>query len=222
MHVRRILTAVAATTLAVGGLGLAVAPSASAATVDVVTDCNSDAVIYANVGDTVVFHLTAACLSGEGFVWNGNGLWVRPGVPMSTTSGYFGAATFASADSEWNQWLYSDDWGAYSDGSGDTTITTTLRGVDGDGTPIAPGSVLAVTGPDGYSNHYFRWRDADAPPPPSWYQAVGRGSADASCDAGWTASWAQWPNDGTGGWVCQREQYYDTATGAWAYRSARK
>ena len=38
-----------------------------------------------------------------------------------------------------------------------------------------------------------------------WYQSYGRVSADAVCEDGWYPSWAQWPNDGTGGWVCDRE-----------------
>lgn len=37
-----------------------------------------------------------------------------------------------------------------------------------------------------------------------WHQAVGRASADATCDAGWSPSWAQWMNDGAGGYTCER------------------
>lgn len=42
-----------------------------------------------------------------------------------------------------------------------------------------------------------------------WHQAVGRPSAQAACPSGYGGSWAQWPNEGTGGWVCVRE--------VWAY-----
>jgi len=38
-----------------------------------------------------------------------------------------------------------------------------------------------------------------------WHQSYARASADAVCKDGWYPSWAQWPNDGTGGWVCNRE-----------------
>ena len=34
---------------------------------------------------------------------------------------------------------------------------------------------------------------------------------------GWSASWAQWPNEGRGGAVCTRQPYY-TAAGTWAVR----
>ena len=34
---------------------------------------------------------------------------------------------------------------------------------------------------------------------------------------GWSASWAQWPNEGQGGAVCTRQPYY-TSTGTWAVR----
>ncbi len=41
-------------------------------------------------------------------------------------------------------------------------------------------------------------------PVPEWVQGYGRGSASDACRDGWSASWALWPNDGTGGWVCTR------------------
>jgi hypothetical protein len=52
---------------------------------------------------------------------------------------------------------------------------------------------------------------------PSWYQSAGR-DAGASCDAGWSPSWAQWPNSNTGGFVCNREIYM-TTSGTWSSRS---
>ena len=53
--------------------------------------------------------------------------------------------------------------------------------------------------------------------PPSWYQSAGR-IAGASCDVGWSTSWAQWPNSNTGGFVCNKEIYM-TTTGTWSSRS---
>lgn len=41
-------------------------------------------------------------------------------------------------------------------------------------------------------------------PIPTWMQAVGRSSSDASCPDGFTPSWDTWPNGGKGGWVCNR------------------
>ena len=37
-----------------------------------------------------------------------------------------------------------------------------------------------------------------------WIQAVGRPTADAVCEEGWSPSWAQWPNEGAGGYTCER------------------
>ena len=56
-----------------------------------------------------------------------------------------------------------------------------------------------------------------SPTAPSWYQSAGR-NAGASCDAGWSPSWAQWPNGNTGGFVCNKEIYM-TTTGTWSSRS---
>jgi len=38
-------------------------------------------------------------------------------------------------------------------------------------------------------------------------QSTARASADAACATGWNPSWAQWPNNGTGGYVCNRWIY---------------
>jgi hypothetical protein len=60
--------------------------------------------------------------------------------------------------------------------------------------------------------------DGKGTPPPSWYESYGRPSADAVCLEGWTPSWAQWMNAGTGGFTCDRETYWDVAKGGWATR----
>ncbi|MBI1352023.1 MAG: hypothetical protein GC156_13000 [Actinomycetales bacterium] len=40
--------------------------------------------------------------------------------------------------------------------------------------------------------------------PPPWLQAYARASRSETCYEGWSPSWAQWPSDGQGGWVCER------------------
>jgi hypothetical protein len=40
----------------------------------------------------------------------------------------------------------------------------------------------------------------------------------ASCDLGWSPSWAQWPNGNTGGYVCNKEIYM-TTSGTWSSRT---
>jgi YVTN family beta-propeller protein len=41
------------------------------------------------------------------------------------------------------------------------------------------------------------------------------GLGESARDYGWSMSWAQWPNGGTGGFVCTRQPYY-TSTGQWS------
>jgi len=36
-----------------------------------------------------------------------------------------------------------------------------------------------------------------------WRKAVGRSSAQAACEQGWSPSWAQWPDEGRGGFTCE-------------------
>ena len=40
-----------------------------------------------------------------------------------------------------------------------------------------------------------------------WHQAYGRSTSESTCTEGWQPSWAQWPNDGSGGFVCNRQIY---------------
>lgn len=40
-----------------------------------------------------------------------------------------------------------------------------------------------------------------------WQQSVGRAGQAAACGEGYTPSWSQWPNGGTGGWVCNKTIY---------------
>ncbi len=63
---------------------------------------------------------------------------------------------------------------------------------------------------------YLCSADSSAPPP-SWFQAYGLHAGEA-CEAGWTAGWAEWPNDGRGGPVCNRETYFDIDSGVWSTR----
>jgi hypothetical protein len=57
--------------------------------------------------------------------------------------------------------------------------------------------------------------------PAQWLQAYGRGSAE-TCQTGWSPSWAEWPNGGTGGFVCVRSYIYNRATDVWDVRGIRR
>jgi len=49
--------------------------------------------------------------------------------------------------------------------------------------------------------------------PPSWHQAQGREEREALCPPGMAPSWAQWPNEGTGGWTCEYTTWWDVNEG---------
>jgi len=57
----------------------------------------------------------------------------------------------------------------------------------------------------------------DSGGPPNVLEQYGR-TIDQSCRDGWRPSWAQWPNDYSGGWVCTRTLYYDNSTATWLVR----
>lgn len=40
-----------------------------------------------------------------------------------------------------------------------------------------------------------------------WHQSIGRAGPAESCPEGYYGSWAQWPNDNSGGWVCNKDVY---------------
>jgi hypothetical protein len=49
--------------------------------------------------------------------------------------------------------------------------------------------------------------------PPSWFQATQRGGPAAPCPDGTDPSWAEWPNDRTGGWTCEQTTWWDVNKG---------
>ena len=49
--------------------------------------------------------------------------------------------------------------------------------------------------------------------PPSWHQAQGREQRESVCPPGMAPSWAQWPNEGTGGWTCEYTTWWDVNKG---------
>ncbi len=53
------------------------------------------------------------------------------------------------------------------------------------------------------------WVPEDA----QWLRAVSRASADTACPDGFVGSWAQWPNNGTGGHVCNEQSDSSPSSG---------
>jgi hypothetical protein len=53
------------------------------------------------------------------------------------------------------------------------------------------------------------------PPPPPWLQSYALSGGETSCMDGWSQSWAQWPNNNSGGFVCNRSTYWSSGAQAW-------
>jgi hypothetical protein len=205
---KRIVTAGAVIGL-VAGAALMGAPSASAALPVpdwvVVTDCQGDAVLtgQAQPGDIVEIQMTAEC----GVLVNINSRY-SGGGPGASAGFFEDPIAIVSADSDgadaWTE-VTGNDWYVYGDQTGATAVFATLRATDGVGNPLAAGSIVAGIGPFGVVPFALIYGSGSGSGLPMWQQGYGRASADAACDSGWGASWAQWPNGGKGGWVCVRE-----------------
>ena len=211
MRTRRLAAGLIAGTLLTGGASFALAPAASAAaTVYMTVDCQSNVVLAATPGDTIVITLGTGCGS-TGVIWNANGSWPLGGPTSATAAGFLGSQVVVNSPNTGVQNAFGgqNDWYAYTNGLGTTVITATLEGVDGAGTGLVAGSQVAGIGPSG-SNVPYEITYAGAPSTKNlsiWHQATARSGPDALCQDGWTPSWEQWPNAGAGGWVCQRDLY---------------
>ncbi len=84
-------------------------------------------------------------------------------------------------------------WNTRADGAG------TTYGPDAIDTDYAQGAPLPL---------FAIWNSLEIPIDNTiWYQSYGRATADVECASGYTASWAQWPNDRRGGYVCNAAVY---------------
>ena len=223
MH--KTIVALAASAVSVFSLGAA--PAASAATTHRVTlSCQGPSTIYGEVGDTFNFTLAETCSTD----WELNNAIDYNNGPdgflfLQSTPTNVGPRSGGGTGSQ--GWFY------YSNGLGTTTFTTTLLPADGNGNPLTVGGTVAIFDDDlatGFFNIVYGGVSAPSQAPPPVLQAVGlpvSGSCLEVNDAhlnwggaksgGWTKSWQQWMNSGSGGAVCQRTLYY-AGDGLWAAR----
>ena len=182
--------------------GIAVAPAALASTVDVTVDCHHSVNVQARVGDTVVFHLTSNC-SLLGVITDGGEIYPQNTNPAFR--GFLGPISAVNSSDYGTDWLFPGMWYAYSDGSGTTTVTTTIVSTNGNGDSLAPGSTLGTVDPSEWGSYGIYFEQSAAPGSNlEWQQAIGRASASTPCPEGYTGSWDLWPNNHTGGYVCNR------------------
>lgn len=231
---KMIASASVALAMMVGAGGSVVlAPAASAAETHYVTlTCQAPTTIYGDVGDTFIFTMANTCSSRHD-LFN-----VLDDINYDT-----GFLAFVSANNDGGVWDTSpanNDWYVLSDGSGTTTITTTL--LQNNIYPTPQTLTLTVGGAVAEAHYYVFPVEysypiiyggrlvsdvADQTPPPV-SQAVAMpvsGSCldvkDAdlnwggSASGNWKPSWQQWVNNGAGGNVCQRTLNY-VGAGKWA------
>lgn len=196
MHARRLLAAAASAVMIAGGVTMAVAPAASAATHTLPADCSSTAPpiqsvteIVADAGDTIVIEGGADCVLAQRLD--------SAVIPDAPTEGTPGTWTFVlAADLAPGSYGGDYDGGSVIDVNNDAVggfRCNTLSTFDN-----VCGGQWFVTIRGAASE------PSSATPIPAWVQAYARASANDTCIEGWSPSWAQWPNGGTGGWVCTR------------------
>ena len=221
----------------VGAVSLTAAPAASAApaVVNVTVECPQPLSVTANVGDTIVFTFASSCdyvvSVNEWNIWNlnaadGSGAYAGFMSLVGSTADLYPNCLADRSQCEFPYYYSSDDWAVSSGTSAGITVTTVLSAVNGGNLAIGPGVALGVLSnaitdvPSAWSVNIL-WAgprssdDGSGPDMTMWQQSIGRSSSDAACPTGYSASWAQWPNDRKGGWVCNRELFaYQSNPGA--------
>ena len=214
MNVTRKISAGAIAALSIAGACVMAAAPAQAAAQTITTDCSTgDAIhIYARPGDTITIVMTSPDCTD---IWN---------LGQVTT----GALHYESTpnpgdytpDYSYQSGEVEPDWYVTNSASPTTTVTTLLATQGASpGVALSPGDQISVIEGSNF-NAAVIWEGLEAPAaggstPPPWFQSHGRIGANDTCEAGWSSSWAQWPNGGTGGFVCNRVVAYDSASGTW-------
>lgn len=211
MNIRRPFTAFAASAAIVAG-ALIGAPTAGAASQAVLVNCaTSDVESFTlDSGDEIVFSLNPACITGlaaadinttdelQTFVNNVADLNGTGGSAIANIDGLTWTITYTAGPNPGTDTLDISQ-------AGITPRSLTTRSL----------STRDLTTSNSYSMTVAGGGDGSTPPP--WHQAYGRGATE-TCNAGWNPSWAQWPNNNTGGFVCVRSLVYNNSTATWDAR----
>lgn len=225
MRTRTTIAAVAG--LAAAGLIFAATPAQAAGSYT--TNCDAPLTVTGTPGDEVTFTFGPRCSDNYWYVWNLNGTYDSGDYDES---GFldFGTATPSPASGYfYPTYYYDNDWYLYNtyDGTPTQSFTATIRATDGAGNPIRYGSTMAsisfyYSPYQSYAITYGGAGEAEGTPIPDVIQQVAL-PASGSCDTvddkalnwggvksgGWTKSWAEWADGGTGGSVCTRTLHYD-------------
>ena len=234
---RGLVAGLLATLVGAVALTMAPAATAAPAVVNVTVECPQPLSVTANPGDTIVFTFANSCNYSYGVnewnIWNLEGTDLSASHAgflsfVSTTAAFINAQTDSCGNtyvscfvpSYWAISPQLSDWSISSGTAPGVSITTVLGALNGSGLAIQQGVALGVlnnnmTGDPFITNWAVSivWAgprtsgDGSEPDMTLWHQSVSRSSSDAACPTGYSASWAQWPNDHKGGWVCNRELF---------------
>lgn len=213
------------TTAVVVGLGVVLAPTATAVSTSVVlssfdagpvgvsgTVTLSPSADMLNlrllVGVPLSEYTTSGGCAGHGVTAAINGTPI-PGTCMTYPSGGFGIIQFNASSAVVTSDVITMTWGAGLVTRTGAASATAFQVASN----LGPPNWASVT-PTLASSSSSSAESSPPPDMPMWHQSIGRASSEAACPPGYTPSWAQWPNGHHGGWVCNREVLaYQTDSG---------
>lgn len=225
---RRALSVLVAGCLTAGALVLAAAPARAATyTIDVVVSANCTA--------TSSFNLPGVLAPGDVIVFNPSGPGVGPGVcgirvapPSGNLTGWTyttgsGTTNLSSFPGQIHTLMSS---GSFSFGVG--SVNATITSYNGNSfTSLTTIATWSLSG-GGFSSSSAPTTETGSSPSPV-VQQFGKPTSGTCTDAapaslnwggassgGWSESWAQWMNGGSGGAVCTRSLQYSAARGTWS------
>lgn len=232
MFLRRALSLVAAGALSVGALVLAAAPAQAATyTIDVVVAANCSATSSFGLPgvlaptDIIVMNTSGPGVGGSGPC----GITVKPVSGSLTSSGWIdrtGGGSTALTGTGFTASLMTAGSISFEAGTVNATIFSRLSS-DLAATPITTIATWSLAG-GGFTSSSPSSSSSSSSGPAPVVQQFGTPASGTCNDAapatlnwggassgGWSESWAQWINGGTGGSVCSRTLQYSGSRGAW-------
>jgi len=215
MFARRALATLGAAALvAIGMVGFSAPAQANGVTTwDVAIDCTGPVYLPGSPGDHYNLYLTGDCLTADAGIWNAIDGPIS-NAPMLSDMGFFGWPAYGDG---WDEYVADciahcsgtiGDWFVVASQNPGVLFSVPLLGANEEGGVLVRGGAVATIAygePGDPTHQYIYWGGTSAGPTEYWHQSVGRATVDATCEAGWSASWEQWMHAGTGGWVCTRD-----------------
>ena len=150
----------------------------------------------------------AATYSGDDPIYcTTPGSFTVDGLPGETFEVDFENCSTTNVTLTYNEALLSGSVASGATITSDQTVTFSIRSGAPAGTYAAAVSIAPSSGGLWYGGLTVTTRTSSPPSPPVWHQSYSI-EQSTDCASGWAQSWAQWPNDGSGGYVCNRVVFY--------------